>query len=74
MTLRQLVSYAGLALFVLVLAVNLLVLVYDLYLLVTDQATISREVWAAPILAVALVGWQLVGALGLTAHLLVSPA
>lgn len=73
MTLAALLSYSGLAGFVLVITVNLGFLLADLYLLLAGQETISRRIWSQPVLIVAPLAWQVVGALCLGVHLLIPP-
>lgn len=60
----------SLAVFVLVLLVDVAALGLDALLYLTDRPTITQRVRARPLWAAAIVGWQLAGVLALVAHFL----
>lgn len=65
---------SGLIVFIVVVAVDVLVLFYDAYRIwIAGILSISGYCWDYPELALPLVAWQLLGALGLAYHLFVRP-
>jgi len=73
MSIEALLSYGGLAVFLVVLLVNVLAFGFDMYLLERGYLTISHRAWENPRLIYGLVGWQLIGVIGLAVHLLIPP-
>lgn len=70
---RSLISYTALVIFALTVVVNLGFLLWDAYLLWSEQPTISRQCWQEPILIVGFAAWQIIGPLALVVHLLIDP-
>lgn len=73
MDLRIILSYGGFAVFLLVWLVNGVFLWLDLRLLLRGEQTFSNQAWTNPMLVVGLVGWQIIGVIGLVVHLLIYP-
>lgn len=73
MNLPLILSDVGLVVFVLVLAIDGIVLIFDLCLKLTKRPTISHQTWDNPALAIGLLGWQLIGTMGLAIHLFTRP-
>lgn len=67
--------YVGLVIFMIVVAVNVIALFIDSWLLYTARPTITEVIQKSPwltniLLSTIAVGWQIVGAIGLLIHLL----
>ena len=73
MNLPAILSYGGMAVFVVVLVTNFAFLLWDAWLWAWDGATISDQSWSKPVLAWGILGWQAIGVIGLTVHLFIDP-